>query len=56
MKRYEVTIQLYCGNFDVEVEFPDDVNPTDDQIHDAAVEEIEKDLSTSKLGYYRQIG
>jgi len=54
MKTYEVTIMLYCGVLDVEVEFEDDYEPTDDEIHDAAVQEIERDLEGSKLEYYRK--
>ena len=55
MTTYQVTIQLYCGNLDVEVEFEEDYDPTDDEIHDAAVKEIENDLVASKLGFYNKL-
>jgi len=52
MTTYQVTVQLSCGNLDVDVEFEDGYDPTDDEIHDAAVAEIEEDLGRSKLGFY----
>jgi len=53
MATYQVTVQLYCGSLDVEVEFQDkNYDPTDDEIHDAAVAQIEEDLAMSKLSYY----
>ena len=54
MKIYEVTIKMYCGHLDVEVEFEDGYDPTDNEIYDAAVKEIERDLNVSKLAYYNQ--
>ena len=49
MTTYQVTIMLSCGILMVEVEFEDSYSPTDDEIHDAAVRQIEYDLSMSKL-------
>jgi len=56
MTTYQVTIQLSCGSLDVEVEFEDGYDPTDDEIHDAAVAEIENDLAMSKLDCYNRLG
>jgi hypothetical protein len=53
MTTYEVTIQLSIGSLDIEVEFEDGQDPTDDEIHDAAIREIELELGRSKLAYYR---
>ncbi len=53
MHTYEVTIQLASGSLDIEVEFQDGQDPTDDEIHDAAIKEIEQELGRSKLAYYR---
>lgn len=54
MKTFEVNIRMDCGHLDVEVDFEDGYEPTDDEIHDAAVEVIEDELSRSKLSYYNQ--
>ena len=52
---YQVTIQLFCGNLDVEVHFSEGSNPTDDEIYAAAVKEIKQDLSDAKLGFYNKV-
>ena len=54
MKIYEVTIRMYCGHLDVEVEFEDGYEPTDEEIHEAAVKVIEEELYLSKLSYYNK--
>lgn len=55
MITYEVTITLDIGHLDVEVEFDaNDYEPTDDEIHDAAIEVIEEELSRSKLAWYQK--
>jgi hypothetical protein len=56
MSVYEVTIRLGIGSLDLEVEFEDGYEPTQDEIHDAAEREIEAELTQSKLDYYRKIG
>lgn len=54
MTTYEVTMQLASGSLDVEVEFEDGYEPTDNEIFFAAIEVIEEELSMSKLGCYRK--
>ena len=55
METYQVTVRLYWGSLNVEVEFEDDFEPTDLEIHDAAVKEIEETLPMSKLDWYYKI-
>ena len=51
MKNIEVTMQLSSGKITVEIEVPD--NASENEIHNAAVAEIEKELSYCKIGSYR---